>query len=309
MPADSVSRALAAAVATDTLRLEWSRSSAGGRPLRHPRTVRFAAGQRDTLYVSDAEAGFVFAYDTSGAFLEAIATVKVPYLAGVRGDTLAVFDPSGPTMHLLVGGETVRSLSIQDADRSRSALVYGAFGKGVYYKRVDDREGSFVASIERDGSLRRRHTLPGPQWRHAGLLRTWGDTAVSLSGFRPVVDIVSEEEPVDTLALRGFDSPMFSRTRSFLMGDVHEPPLLSSSAAPEGDRLFVLNMRAGWLHIDVFNRAGDLVRRLTEGAQEYRKAFFPQDVDVRRREGSYAIAVVFTQPEPEVRLYTWRPPE
>lgn len=328
MSADSVSRALADDVAMDTLALDWTHGTANGRALQHPRTVRFGPAQSDTLYVSDVEAGLIFVFDTAGTFIDEIETVDVPFLAGVRGDTVAVFDPSGPAMHFLVDGESVEIVPIQDPELPRTALVYGAFGDAVYYKRVDADGESFVAEVSRDGTLRVRHPLPGPHWRHAGLLRVWGDTVISLSGFRPVIDVVTPsgtmDTPggtgntpgdtagfpsgtVDTLALRGFDSPMLARTRSFLMGDIHEPPLLSSSAAASADLLFVLNMRTGWLQVDVFDQSGHLVHRLTERGRTYRKAFFPQDLDVRRRaDGSYAIAVAFTAPEPEVRLYAWQ---
>ncbi len=308
MPADSVSRELATGVAMDTLALEWTRDTADGKELQHPRTVRFGPAQTDTLYVSDAEAGVVFVFDTAGSFLAEIATIDVPFLAGVRGDTVAVFDPSGPAMEFLVDGESAGTLRIQDSELPRTALVYGAFGDGVYYKRVDAEAESFVAEADRDGNLRDRHVLRGPHWRHAGLLRLWGDAVVSLSGFQPVIDLVTAAGTVDTLALRGFDSPMLARTRSFLMGDIHEPPLLSSSAAASDDLLFVLNMRTGWLQVDVFDRTGHLLHRLTEKGRTYRKAFFPQDLDVRRRaDGSYAIAVAFTAPESGVRMYGWDP--
>ncbi|MEX0822610.1 MAG: hypothetical protein WD021_10720 [Rhodothermales bacterium] len=309
MPSDSLSRELAAGVAVDTLELDWSRSASSDAALVHPRTVRFGDRHTDTLYVSDAETGIVYVFDTSGSFQSAIETTEIPYLAGVRADTLAVFDPSGPAMHLLVDGRPAEMISIQDTGRSSESLVYGAFGRDIYYKRVDENEDSFVARVRRDGTLGQRHRLPGPVWRHAGLLRTWGDSVISLSGFRPVIDIVTEDAEVDTLALRGFDSPMLRRTRAFLVGDIHEPPLITSSAAPSGDYLFVLNMRAGWLQIDAFDRSGLLVRRLTEREPAYRKAFFPQDLDVRRRgDGRYEMAVVLTQPEPELRYYVWQPP-
>ena len=307
MPSDSVSREMAAAVATDTLRLVWTHSVAGDRALLHPRTVRFGAAGRDEIYVSDVEAGAVFVFDTVGSLRHVIETVEVPYLAGIRGDTIAVFAPSGPSIHLLVDGKPVDTLAISDPERPRTSLVYGAFGPSAYYKRVDDAE-TFVAEVRRDGTLGARVSLPGPHWRHAGMLRFWDDIVVSLSGFRPVVDLVRPGKGVDTLALRGFDSPMLARSRSFLTADVDEPPLLSSSAAASGDLLFVVNLRAGWLQIDAFDRSGRLVHRLTERGRSYRRAFFPQDLDVRRGTGgSYIIAVVFSAPEPAVSLYAWDP--
>lgn len=308
MPADSLSREMAAAVPMDTLELVWTRQGGDRRDFVRPRTVRFGAGRTDTIYVSDAEHGLLFTFGTTGTFLREIETTSVPYLAGVRHDTVAVFDPGELAIHLIVDGEPVDTVSIADDARPKTALVYGAFGGGIYYKRVDSDAESFIAEVGRDGAVRARHRLAGPHWRHAGLLRMWGDSLLSLSGFRPVVDIVTKAERVDTLALKGFDSPMLSRSRSFMIGDVHEAPLLSSSAAASGDLLFVLNMRPGWLRLDAFDRSGRLVHRLTERDRAYRSAYFPQDLDVRRRaDDTYAFAVVFSDPEPSLRLYSWRP--
>lgn len=306
LPADSLSRTLAAAIAVDTLELRWASDGGPDETLEHPRTVRFGPAGSDTIYVSDAEMGRLFVFDTDGSLRRTLATVDVPFLAGVAADTVAVFDPSVPAFQFLVDGEAVETVSIDDAGRPRTALVYGAYGDGrLYYKRVDTEKESFVAQVNPNGELSERHILEGPQWRHAGLLRLWGDSVLSLSGYRPVMDVVDDGR-TDTLALHGFDSPMLARTRSFMMGDVREAPLLSSSAAPSGDFLFVLNMRPGWLQIDVFDRRGQLVRRLTERKPDYQSSFFPQDLDVRRlTDGSHAIAVAFSAPRPSVRYYTW----
>jgi hypothetical protein len=111
----------------------------------------------------------------------------------------------------------------------------------------------------------------------------------------------------DTLSLVGFDSPMLARSHSFMRGDIHEAPLLSASAAPVGDRLFVLNMRPGWLQVDVFGRDGRLRKRLVQSTREYQSAFFPQDIDVRRTGKGYEIAVILSEPSPEIRVLQWIP--
>ncbi len=92
-----------------------------------------------------------------------------------------------------------------------------------------------------------------------------------------------------------------------MRGDVHEPPLLSASAAPAGNLLFVLNMRAGWLQVDVFGRDGRLLRRLLPPERVYRNAFLPQDLDVRVTPEGYEIAVVISRPEPVLQVFRWEP--
>ncbi len=309
-PADSLSRARALSIPMDTLALAWTRPIVAERGDAYPRTVRFGPARDGPVYLSDAEQALAFVFDLSGAPLDAFATAKIPYIAGAQADTVAIFEPETPAMHFFAQGEPVGTVPIRDPERSSAALTYGAFGNGaLYYKRVDPAAGGFVAEIDSLGNIAARHILPGPHWRHAGMLRFWGDSLLSLSGFRPVVDVIARDEPLDTLALHGFDSPMLARSNSWMQGDVHEAPLLTPSAAAENNLLFVLNLRAGWLRIDAFDRAGRLVHRLTEPERIWDASFFPQDLDVRlRADGTYFIAVAVSSPDPELRLYVWRPP-
>ncbi len=312
-PADSLSRALASSIPMDTLALAWTRPIGDERGDAYPRTVRFSTAQNGPIYLGDAEQALVFVFDPAGEPIDTFATAPIPYLAGVRGDTAAVFEPEAPAMHFFVRGALVGTVPIQDAERSETALVYGAFGghsgnRAIYYKRVDPEAGGFVAGIDPSGNATTRQPLPGPHWRHAGMLRFWGDSLLSLSGFRPVVDVIAQDGALDTLALHGFDSPMLARSRSWMREDIHQAPLLTPSAAAENDLLFVLNLRAGWLRIDAFDRTGRLVHRLTEPDHAWDAGFFPQDLDVRSRaDGTYVIAVAVSSPEPELRLYIWRP--
>lgn len=314
-PADSLSRALASSIPMDTLALAWTRPIVDDLGDAYPRTVRFGPTPNGPVYLGDAEQALVFVFDPDGEPIDTFATAPIPYLAGVRGDTAAVFEPEAPAMHFFVRGAPVGTVPIQDAERSETALVYGVFGgnpgnRAIYYKRVDPEAGGFVAGIDPSGNETTRQPLPGPHWRHAGMLRFWGDSLLSLSGFRPVVDVIAQDGALDTLALHGFDSPMLARSRSWMHGDIHQAPLLTPSAAAENDLLFVLNLRAGWLRIDAFDRAGRLVRRLTEPDHAWDAAFFPQDLDVRSRtDGTYIIAVAVSSPNPELRLYIWRPSE
>ncbi len=308
MPADSASRQIAFETPADTLRLLWI----AGEGMEYPRTVRFSDDSAaSVLYVSDVEREALLTLDARGSLRSVIEDVPVPYLAGIRSDTIAAFSPGQPGFHLAVDGRIVRSITVNDPERSREDLVYGAYNGRLYYKRVPRDGAGFIASVGPDGRLQERRPLDGPQWRRAGLLRTWGDTLVSLSGYRPVIDLIRFDEPgseVDTLYLLGFDSPMLARSRSFVAGEISEPPLLTTSAAAAGNRLFVINLRAGWLQVDVFGRDGRLQRRLVEPNPAYRRAFLPQDIDARLLpDGSYQLAIVLSDPAPEVRLYEWRP--
>lgn len=312
LPADSLSRELAASAPVDTLRLVWSTAALNQeQSFAYPRTVRFGRG--DSLYVTDVQRNSVFIVDGAGEVLSEIqlSGVEVPYLAGIAGDTISLFSPVSTTFYRLHKGNVVDSTLIDDPGREKSSLVYGAAAGNLFYKRIDPENPGFIAAYSQDGVPKDTSHLAGPHWRYAGLLKTWGDTLASFSGFRPVVDLVLPAargtSTVDTLALVGFDSPMLARSRSFMRGEVHEAPLLASSAAPAGDQLFVLNLRAGWLQVDVFGRDGVLQHRLVQPDENYRSEFFPQDLDVRRRDHGYEIAVVFSQPDPTLSLFSWTP--
>ena len=71
----------------------------------------------------------------------------------------------------------------------------------------------------------------------------------------------------DTLALVGFDSPQMVRSHRFLLGEVDQPPLLTSSAAVAGGRLFALNLRGDHVRVDVYGLDGRLERALVYFAQ------------------------------------------
>lgn len=308
LPADSLSRRVAAAVPFDTLALAWATGGPEAHPFVLPRTVRFGPDGR--LFVADAEARRLYAYTPEGALAETLALpeAEVPYLAGFRGDTLVVFDPEGRRLLLVHGGQVARRVATPSELAERQPLQYAAAtADAFFFKALGEDFDGYLARLDAGGQVVARARLPGPFWRHAGLLRTWGDSLLSLSGFRPVVDVWAAAR-LDTLALTGFDSPMLARSRLFLRGDEHEPPLLSAAAAPAGDRLFVQNMRPGWLQVDVFGRDGRLQRRLTQPQPDFVRHFYPRDLDVRRLpDGRYLLAVVQTAPQPELLVYAWRP--
>lgn len=308
-PADSLSRQVAEQLTPDTLQLVWSAAGPAEAAMAYPRTVQF--GPDDWLYVSDAQRNSVFAFAKDGTWLEEITwdSVAVPYLAGLRGDTLVVFNPEQRRLDFVQDGRSVRHLRTP-AEVPRGPLHYAAAtDSALYYKVVGEDFEGYLARLDEQGGVAERFPLPGPAWRHAGLLRTWGDSLLSLSGFLPSVDVLAPDGQLDSLALVGFDSPMLARRYSFLQGDTHESPLLSPAAAGAGDWLFVLNLRPGWLRIDVYDRAGHLQHILTEADPGYNKQFYPIDLAVQQATtGAFDIAVVLVEPVQELRRYRWQKP-
>ena len=307
LPADSLSRAFAAGLVPDTLQPVWAVPDAAA--LAYPRTVRFGPSGR--LYVTDAEAHRLLVLDSTGALVETVApdTWRYPYLAGLRGDTAVVFLPDLHRLDFVVDGAVARQV-MTPPDLPRTTLQYAAATPSALYLKATggDLDTAFVARLDADGTLLDRTPLAGPSWRYAGLLRTRGDTLLSLAGYRPVVDVVLPDGRRDTLTLLGFDSPMLARSRAFVQGEEHEAPLLTASAAAAGDALFVINMRPGWLHLDVYDADGRIVAQLVEPQPGYDKQFFPVDLDARRgSDGSYRIAVAIAKPEPRVQVYRWTP--
>lgn len=317
-PADSLSRELARAEPADTLTHLWdSGPSFDDAPaLEHPRTLLY--GEDGRLYLSDAEADRIFTLDDEGQPLEVIESDDLdhPYLAGLRGDTVLVFNPADHHIDFFIDGASAHRIPTpenEDLPEEQPLLYTAADADHVYFKAVGENFDNYVARLSRDGAIEERLGLPGPYWRHAGLLRPWGDTLASLSFYRPVVDVMPRElsesaARVDTLALMGFDSPMLGRSRSFVEGDLSEPPMMAMSASAAGDYLFVLNARPGWVHVDVFDREGELVRALSQADVQPSRSFYPMDLAVREREdGNYDIAVALIEPDPHVRLYRWTP--
>ncbi len=313
MPSDSLSRQIAAQVPIDTLQRLRQSAGAAGQTLQFPRTVRFGAG--DSIYVSDAERNSLFVFAPDGAFARELAapSFDVPYLSGVRDDTLVVFNAGTDRVDYVVGSRVVGQTDLSAARPAPETLVYTvASDDALYAKAIGEDAAGFIARLRRDGSVAARVPLSGPNWRRAGFLRLWGDSLLSLSGFRPVVDVLPRDftaaGPLDTMALRGFDSPMLERSHAFVTEQVTEAPLLSAAADAAGDRLFVLNMRPGWLRVDTYSRAGRLQQRFTQPDPGPGKSFYPRDLAARiRPDGGFILAVIFTEPEPRLDLYRLPP--
>lgn len=313
LPADSLSRGLASELPIDTL---VAAGSFAGEMLAYPRTLGYAPDGR--LWVADSERETLLREAPSGSrvdslVLEVAAELPgaVPWLAGFRGDTVAVFSPAGHQMLLIDGDGTVVDSVRLGGDRpAGGALSWAAADSAGYYVKVlaDEFDG-YVARLDRSGAVVESHPLPGPTWVHAGMLRPWGARLASLRGYLPAIDVWGGGR-IDSLSLVGFDSPMLSRTRSFLIGDVDQPPLLTASAAPVDERLFVLNMRPGWLRVDVFDASGRLRHILTQPDPEFRQEYFPTDIAVRRlADGRYELSVSLVQPEARIDRYRWVPAE
>lgn len=307
-PSDSTSRRIAQKTSVDTLRRIDQTAGTKAHTLAYPRTVRYGPGGR--LYVSDVETNSIFVFTGSGRFVREIAlpAFAYPYLAGMRGDTLLVFNPQAGRVDFVVDERIARSLTTPDAPSEEALQYIAASDSALYFKLTGRDVDGYLARLDEQGRVAARHTLPGPYWRQAGLLRMWGDSLVSLSGFRPVVDVLAPGGTLDTMALQGFDSPMLARSHAYATGDADRPPLLTASAVPIDDRLFVLNMRPGWLRIDVYDRSGHLEQILTERRPTPGTQYYPIDLAVRQAEtGGYEIAVITVKPEPKLMRYRWRP--
>ena len=328
-PADSVSRALAAVTPVDTLEvLNGVRGT-----FEHPRTVAFGPG--GVLWFTDTGRNSVSRVDSTGELTEVIPEdFEFPYLAGFRGG-LPVAYAAGPRrlVGLDAGGAEAWSQAMPKDGPEKGALSYALATDSVtWFKVLGEEFGGLIVALDSAGAETSRAPLPGAWWRWAGFLRDWNGAAWSLSGYRPVLHRLDAGSPAtaaapdaavgadapaasaaypggavaDSLALQGFDSPMLARLRSFERGDADAPPLLTASAAGVDSLLFVLNMRPGWLNVDVYGPDARLRRVLTEPNPGFDKNFFPTDIAARRHaDGSYEIAVTVTEPEAGVRRYRW----
>ena len=306
--ADSLSRQIADRVLADTLQRTGTLTGIGDAALEYPRTVLFGSDGR--LYVADAERGSIFSFGIEDGDSREITwnDLQVPWLAGQRRDTIIVYSPSSAQFAFLAGGRHSHSVPAPPGI-PREALQYAAAGEtDLYLKVVTRDEQGFLVRMSADGRVLSRRVLEGSQWRHAGLLRPWQDVLMSLSGFYPVVDLYpfSLAGAHDSLALRGFDSPMLHRTRAFDSGKGRGAPLLAGSAVALDSALYVLNMRPGWLRIDVYDRTGMLRHVLLDGDPVLQKSFYPIDIAVRSSGHGVEIAVAVLEPAPEVRIYNWQ---
>jgi hypothetical protein len=311
-PADSLSRRVAQDTPADTLRQTATLTGPQAHRLAYPRTVRF--WQDGQVAASDAKRNSLFLFGRDGTFRRELAdsAFAVPYLIGVRSDTLVVFNAEADRVDVVTRDGRSPDRSVAYERPAPETLVYMlATDTGLYAKTVGQETGASLARLGETGTPVAQIELGGAYWRHAGFLRQWDDQLLSLSGFRPTVRRLplsfSAGARPDSLSLVGFNSPMLERSYAYSTGDVSNPPLLTASAAPAGDTLFVLNLRPGWVQIDAYDRQGRLQRRLVEPHDAGDSNFYPVDLDVRRTPDGYAFAVAVRSPEPQVELFRWSP--
>ena len=302
LPADSTSRALAQTVAPDTLDAVWRVEAPADDPLLLPTTISWVEG---LLAVVDTQAGRARWLSADGAFRGGVAfgAEAFPYGAGVTGDSLGVLLRGAETLVWLVPGDTLQRKEVHQIPvppGTQAALVRGdsavvRLGGGATGAPAE------LAVVRADGTLGARVALPGAAWRSVGFVRAWDGGVLALSGYRPVVDRWRPGATPDTLALAGFDSPQLRRSAQFVRGDADEPPLLIPSAAPLGDRLYVLNARADRLHVDVYDRDGGLRQVLLSPGPYAPLDLVAVDLAVRRTDAGAEIAVLWQRPRGVLR--------
>ena len=297
-PGDSLSREIAAAAPVDSLQMVSVIYGTEESPMELPTSL---------VWLPDSLGGKMFVIDTRRGSLHVIGRnadyeeewqpdgLEYPYAAGVRGDTLVLLNRGQNRLDFVWEAAIVRSVALPEESMS-AALVTD---RGIFVKRSDEKAVRLLR-VSEDGALEASYDLPGPYWRHIGFLRAWGDSLLSLSGFRPVVDVLAMDAldgaAADSMALVGFDSPQLVRSNQYMLGEVDEPPLLVSSAAPFGDNLFVLNLRADGIRIDVYGREGRIERALAYTDVEAMPNAFPADIAIRQDGDALLFALAMQNP-------------
>lgn len=331
MPADSLSRSLAVGMTPDTLThvesIDLTDEDLFGRPMAHPQTVEVDAS--GATWIADVETGWLVRIGQDGAIIPMeMGPEAYPYLAGASS-TSSLSSDGAPDMWVWQAGNAqlvrldahlglVSRTEFPLPEAAEQRYVY-AVQDTIYMKRVVKDGISSWEQRTPDGVLLAAQLLPGPFWYHAGFVRAWGDRPVSLAGYRPMITTWLPAPPypggevsLDSMALVGFDSPVLARRLAFVEGRLEQPPLLSSSARALEDQLFVLNLRPGWLQVDVYDRSGRLLQVLTEPDPAFNRDFFPVDLAVSVESSDETtspirIDVLVWKPEPSLRRYRWTP--
>jgi hypothetical protein len=272
-PADSLSRDIAASVPVEALALDW-RTNGG-------ESAYFSSillGPDTTIWTGDLGRQSVRRFKLDGSELPATGGFTYPYLSGLRGRDVAVFD-AGSNRVIFVNDPTsgvdLPATGEESAALSRQVAL---LDNVVYLKDAQPGQTTIYRLNTAGGDHEVLATLPGPVWHHFGVLRPWRGKLVSVSSYRPTLQTV-EEGRIDSLHLDGFDSPMLARVRSYTLGEIDEPPLIISGVYGVGDNLYVLNLRPGYVRIDVFNADARLTRILQYESPEP-TGFTPVDLVV-----------------------------
>lgn len=308
-PQDSLSRELAQSLTPDTIMSHTAYTGSADQMLEWPRTVLLDDEGR--VYVGDTKRHSIFTFETDGTLKYEFSwpDARFPYLAGWRSDTLVVFTPgeSQASMNYVV--DTVRVRAFDTPSVQRGTLQYATVtSSSAFVKAVTQADTHFVWQLNHHGEIHAEVRLSGTSWDHAGFLRTNEQSLFSLTGFFPRMIHWKDGlgGALEQVRLSGFDSPMLRRTWAYSQGSGRNAPLLTSSAVWGGEYWFVLNLRPGWLRVDVYAADGALQNILIEEDPSYLKQFYPIDIAVREVADSvYDMVVALVADVPVVRRYTW----
>ncbi len=295
-PQDSTSRAFASVLPVDTLQVleapDWGQ-------MEYPRTVAFAPD--GTLWGADTGRHSLNYLDPDGESGSVdLDSLRYPYLAGFRQGFPVVFSPDAHRIVAVGGDWSVPTPS----DVPPRVLQYAAADDSAAWMKLAGKDyDSRLISLAPTGEELSRIGLPDPYWRWAGALELREGRPVSLSGYRPQF-YEFDGGILDSTSLFGFDSPMLPRSRAFLTGQSDQPPLLTPAGVFVGSKYYTLNIRPGWLQVDIYDENFRLERILVEPDPSFGPEFYPTDLAVRlEADGSATLAIAVAKPEPSVRMY------
>jgi len=276
-PADSASRALASTVQVETLLLDGRYDGGEG---SYYGSVQL--GPDSLLWIGDLGRGAIRRFRFDGSEESPLSGFSFPYLSGEIGEHAAVFDAGRNRVTAARDTSFVVDLPERRADNSKSTGLtrqVATLEGGVYIKDSDPPRARLERRDIRGGAPEILD-LPGPAWHHRGMLYAWKDRLIDVSSYRPVVYVIDGAGAIDSLQLNGFDSPMLARIRAYSRGAFDEPPLVISGVYGDDESLYVLNLRPGYVRIDVFDTGGRL-RRILQHEEPEPTAFTPLGLIVR----------------------------